>query len=138
MVLCSSCDGIPLKFKKKRADLQFTSTDQMSLVSTPLRVRWTTHLTVGLILFLKGLKNPDRSYAKVPLRSCMTLLRSIADPDYFCSDPDPTVIKFKNSSYILAGHRASVLSWYFRTVCGRICQEFQEGVALRRRCRNNS
>jgi hypothetical protein len=45
MVLCSSCDGVPLKIQKeKRAGLQFTSKDYLSIVLTPLRIRWTTPL----------------------------------------------------------------------------------------------
>ncbi len=45
-VLCSFCDGVPLKFEKeKRADLKFTSTDYLSLVLTPLRIRWTVPLS---------------------------------------------------------------------------------------------
>ncbi len=46
MVSCSSCDGVPLKFKKKkRAGLQFISTDYLSLLLTPLRIRWTIPLS---------------------------------------------------------------------------------------------
>jgi hypothetical protein len=44
MVFCSSCDGVPLKYKKRRG-LQFTSTDYLSIVSTPLRIRWTIPLS---------------------------------------------------------------------------------------------
>jgi hypothetical protein len=44
MVFCSFCDGVPLKFEKKRADLQFTSTDYLSIVLTPVRIRWTIPL----------------------------------------------------------------------------------------------
>jgi hypothetical protein len=45
MVLCSSCDGVPLKFKKEKwAGLQFTSTDYLSIVSTPFRICWTIPL----------------------------------------------------------------------------------------------
>ncbi len=45
LVLCSSCDRVPLKFKRKnRAGLQFTSTGRMSIVSKPLRIRWTIPL----------------------------------------------------------------------------------------------
>jgi hypothetical protein len=40
MVLCSSCDGVPLK----RAGLQFTSTDYLSIALTPVRIRWTVPL----------------------------------------------------------------------------------------------
>jgi hypothetical protein len=37
IVLCSSYDGVPSKFKhEKWASLQFTSMDRMSLVSDPL------------------------------------------------------------------------------------------------------
>jgi hypothetical protein len=46
MVFCSSYDGVPLKFKKKkRAGLQSTSTDYLSLLLSPLRIRWTISLT---------------------------------------------------------------------------------------------
>jgi hypothetical protein len=44
MVFCFSCDSIPLKFKRKRAGLQFTRTDYLSLLLTPLRIRWTIPL----------------------------------------------------------------------------------------------
>jgi hypothetical protein len=45
MVLCSFCDGVPLKFKKEKwPGLQFTRTDYLSLVLTPLRIRWTIPL----------------------------------------------------------------------------------------------
>ncbi len=45
MVLCSSCDGVPFIIQKeKRAGLQFTSTDYMSLLLTHLRIRWTIPL----------------------------------------------------------------------------------------------
>jgi hypothetical protein len=45
MVSCSSCDGVPLKLKKlKRLCHQFTSMDYLSLVLTPLRIRWTVPL----------------------------------------------------------------------------------------------
>jgi hypothetical protein len=45
--LCSYCDGVPLKFKKKNG-LQFTSTDYLSLLLTPLRIHWTIPLTVSI------------------------------------------------------------------------------------------
>jgi hypothetical protein len=46
MVLYSSCDGVPLKFEeKKQAGLQFTSTNYLSLVLTPLRICWTVPLS---------------------------------------------------------------------------------------------
>jgi hypothetical protein len=45
MVLCSSCDG-PFKIQKeKRAGLEFTSTDYLSLLLTTLRIRWTIPLS---------------------------------------------------------------------------------------------
>jgi hypothetical protein len=45
MVLCSSW-WCPFKIQKeKRAGLQFTSTDYLSLLLTPLRIRWTIPLT---------------------------------------------------------------------------------------------
>jgi hypothetical protein len=47
MVLCCSCDGVPLKEKEKLTGLQFTSTDYLSLVLTPLRIRWTIPLRIG-------------------------------------------------------------------------------------------
>jgi hypothetical protein len=46
MVLCSFDNGVPLKFQKKHAvGLQFTSTDYLSLVLSPLRIRKTIPLT---------------------------------------------------------------------------------------------
>jgi hypothetical protein len=46
MVLCSSCDGFSLKILYKNLpDLQFNSTDRLSLLSTPLRIRWTVPLS---------------------------------------------------------------------------------------------
>jgi hypothetical protein len=47
MDFCSSCDGAPLKFKKKEkwAGIQFTSTDYLSLVFTPLRISWIIPLS---------------------------------------------------------------------------------------------
>ncbi len=46
MFLCTTFDGIPLKFKKKdERGPQFTSTDQMSLVSTLLSIGWTFQST---------------------------------------------------------------------------------------------
>ncbi len=45
MVLCFFCDGVPLKFdKKNKAGLQFTSTDYLSIVLTPGRIRRTVPL----------------------------------------------------------------------------------------------
>jgi hypothetical protein len=45
MVLCSYCDSVPLKLKKEKlAGLQFTNTDYLSLLLTPLRIRWTIPL----------------------------------------------------------------------------------------------
>ncbi len=45
-VLCSSYDGVSLKLKKKkRVGLQFTSTDYLNLVLTPLRIPWTIPLS---------------------------------------------------------------------------------------------
>jgi hypothetical protein len=44
MVLCSSCDGVPLNSKRKQAGLQFRSADRMSLVSTTLRICLTLPL----------------------------------------------------------------------------------------------
>jgi hypothetical protein len=44
MVLCSSCEGVPLKFKNKNGGLQFTTTDYFGLLLTPLRIRWTIPL----------------------------------------------------------------------------------------------
>jgi hypothetical protein len=45
MALCSSCDGVPLKFKKENGRAsRFTSTDYLSLLLTPLRIRWTIPL----------------------------------------------------------------------------------------------
>jgi hypothetical protein len=43
MVLCSSCDGVPLKFKKKnrRASSLPARITYLSILSTPLRIRWT-------------------------------------------------------------------------------------------------
>jgi hypothetical protein len=53
MVLCSSCDGVPLKFLKKNGPaLQFTSTDFLSLLLTPLRIRWTIPLSEEYFLSL--------------------------------------------------------------------------------------
>jgi hypothetical protein len=41
MGLCSSCDGAPLKIKKEKwPGLQFTRTNYLSLVLTPLRIHW--------------------------------------------------------------------------------------------------
>ncbi len=41
-VLCSSRDGVPLKIKKENlATIQFINTDRLSLVSTPVKSRWT-------------------------------------------------------------------------------------------------
>jgi hypothetical protein len=46
MVFCYSCDGAPFKIQKeKRAGLQFTSKDYLSLLLTPPRIRWTIPLT---------------------------------------------------------------------------------------------
>ncbi len=46
MVLCSFCDDVPLKFKKEIwPGLQFTRTDYLSLVLTPLRIRWSIPLS---------------------------------------------------------------------------------------------
>jgi hypothetical protein len=48
MVLCSSCDGVPLKFKKiNRPGLQYTSTDYLSIVLTPVRICWTIPFNTG-------------------------------------------------------------------------------------------
>jgi hypothetical protein len=45
MVFCSYCDGVPLKFKKKkRAGLQFARMDYLSSLLAPLRIRWTAPL----------------------------------------------------------------------------------------------
>ncbi len=42
MVLCSSCDGVPLKFKKeKRPGLQFTSTDYLSSPFPVVMSQWS-------------------------------------------------------------------------------------------------
>jgi hypothetical protein len=50
MVLCSFCDGVPLKFEeKKRAGLLFTSMDYLSIVLTPVRIRWTVPLRMEKI-----------------------------------------------------------------------------------------
>ncbi len=44
-VLCSSRDGVPLKFKKADlATIKFINTDRLSLVSTPVKSRWTIPL----------------------------------------------------------------------------------------------
>ncbi len=41
----------PFKIRKeKRAGLQFTSTDYLSIVLTPVRIRWTVPLSCGIIL----------------------------------------------------------------------------------------
>jgi hypothetical protein len=53
MVLCSSCDGVPLKFKKKKGQAQITRTDFFSLVLTPLRIRWTMPLRALMIQFIR-------------------------------------------------------------------------------------
>jgi hypothetical protein len=41
MVLCSSCNGIPVKFKKKNGR---ASSLTAWIVETPLRIRWTIPL----------------------------------------------------------------------------------------------
>jgi hypothetical protein len=53
LVLCSSCDGVLKIQKEKQAGLQFTSTNYLSLLLTPLRIRWTipsTATAVGLTI----------------------------------------------------------------------------------------
>jgi hypothetical protein len=46
MVQCYSCDGVPLKYKKKREGLQFTSTGYLSLVLASLRICWAVPLGI--------------------------------------------------------------------------------------------
>jgi hypothetical protein len=69
-VLSYCCDGVPLKFKKKNDRLQFTSTDSLSIVLTPLKIRWTIPLTV-----LKG-TNANDFYLKFITLKCK-------NPHYF-------------------------------------------------------
>jgi hypothetical protein len=45
MVLCSSCDGVHLQIQKeKRASLQSTITDYLSIILIPVRIHWTMPL----------------------------------------------------------------------------------------------
>jgi hypothetical protein len=71
MVLFSSCDGVPLKIQKeKRMGVQFTSTNNLNLVLTPLRIRRTIPLRKSAIHFLRV---PD-ILCSTALNSCSSSL----------------------------------------------------------------
>jgi hypothetical protein len=68
---------------------------------------------------------------------------SVADPDYFDSDPDQTLHFYtatdpgilpyevkKLSSNLTEYHLILMLVLHFRTVSGRICNEFKEGLGV--------
>jgi hypothetical protein len=44
MVLCSSCDGVPLKFKKKNGRASSFEDGLIERVLTPLKICWTIPL----------------------------------------------------------------------------------------------
>jgi hypothetical protein len=44
MVFCSSCDGVPLNLKRKNKQASSLAAQILSLLLTPLRIRWTIPL----------------------------------------------------------------------------------------------
>ncbi len=55
-VLCFSHDGVPLKFSENLPTLYLNSTDRLSLVSAPVKSRWTIPLNT-LFEFISVLLN---------------------------------------------------------------------------------
>jgi hypothetical protein len=68
LVLCFSYDDVPLKFKKKNLPaLKLNSTDFFSLVSTPVKSRWTIPL-------MKNILGEPRTQLQILLRELGTWL----------------------------------------------------------------
>ncbi len=95
MVLCSSCDGVPFKiWKENRTGLQFTSTDYLSIVLTPVRIHWTVPWKISFAEICLEWSDTPQKFVRRGMIPRRNLLREIWYPTEICSERYDTQRKF--------------------------------------------